>query len=296
VGLACVAFVYEGRLCGASVGGGGRVYEGLVYESRVCCPRSPLVHTTFPFVHTVFAALQNGVFNTTNGREKIDENGQAGHATLTLQYLPNISYIIADQAKIILPVDMAYDADMDKTHTLFYPMPTWDQRDCMFSRAKRSQGDMCDRVNGECQPYGSCKCTDSTMISTGVGIFATCKPPKVEAIGLATLLGASGCVLVVILLLILYYRNTMKKNEMTAIRKQVSMQARIVRADKEIVDLTNTLKVVQEYNDNEKDIIEGLIATFRNDYKVTKTGGDDACSQEQVRKLRGGEKSASSTH
>jgi len=63
----------------------------------------------------------------------------------------------------------------------------------------------------------------------------------------------------------------------------IVMKTKIASITKEVVDLTNTLKMVQQYDDKEKNMIEDMIVTFRKDYKDAKAGIDGVYSSEQVR-------------
>lgn len=59
-------------------------------------------------------------------------------------------------------------------------MPTWDNRDCLFVSGCESTTASATTVQGQCQGDGSCKCSDDTAISSGVGSSAKCVYVPVE--------------------------------------------------------------------------------------------------------------------
>ncbi|KAL7543364.1 hypothetical protein ACHAXR_013073 [Thalassiosira sp. AJA248-18] len=113
----------------------------------------------------VASILATQEFDTVFGALSFDENGQSKAPSLHLQYNENT------EVNIVYP-------DAASTGKLFYPMPTWEHRDCTFKSTCETGS--ASTVIGQCQEDGMCNCMNENALSTGIGPTASCVYVPVE--------------------------------------------------------------------------------------------------------------------
>jgi len=106
----------------------------------------------------VAGVLATGEFETLYGRLSFDRNGQSQAPSLYLQYDANMT------VQTVFPPDAS-------SGTLVYPMPTWDERDCLLESTCPSGSEY--TRSGTCSADGTCLCS-SRYVSNGVGADASC--------------------------------------------------------------------------------------------------------------------------
>ena len=107
---------------------------------------------------TVADVLATGEFETLYGRLSFDQNGQSQAPSLYLQYDVNMT------------VQTVYPPDAS-SGTLVYPMPTWNERDCLLESTCPTGSEY--TKSGTCNADGTCLCS-SQYVSNGVGANASC--------------------------------------------------------------------------------------------------------------------------
>eukprot|EP00797_Seminavis_robusta_P020412 Sro3117_g344100.1 Leu/Ile/Val-binding protein homolog 5 (606) ;mRNA; r:2-1821 len=104
--------------------------------------------------------LTRDTFTTVFGDVSFDNNGQGKVPSLLLQYDG------AQNLHVIYPRERA---SPNSPFGIVYPMPTWEQRDCLLLSP-------CQRLyNGTCQPDGACVCPEPLTSLPTKGTNATCK-------------------------------------------------------------------------------------------------------------------------
>jgi hypothetical protein len=98
-------------------------------------------------------------FKTMYGDVSFDTNGQSIAPSLLIQYDTN------NTVHTIFPSETS-------SGPILYPMPTWDQRDCINLSA-------CEELGDTCNDYGECVCSDpDSYYAAGSGINARCIPKE----------------------------------------------------------------------------------------------------------------------
>lgn len=101
--------------------------------------------------------LSTEEFTTLYGKVSFDDNGQSLAPSLFLQYDSN------NTVNTVYPLE-------SRSGDLIYPMPTWDNRDCML-QSTCEKGSM-STSTGVCQTDGTCTCDDDNAMSIGKGADA----------------------------------------------------------------------------------------------------------------------------
>ncbi len=104
--------------------------------------------------------ITNAYFPTVKSNLTFDENGQASGDSVMLQFINGSD---SSEAVVVYPPEKAADGFKIK-----YPMPTWEEKDCLHKSKCVLTG------RGICDLDGTCTCTNSNYRSIGVGPNATC--------------------------------------------------------------------------------------------------------------------------